>query len=203
MSTALIVVDVQNDFCPGGSLPVQEGDVVAGRITSWLGSARERYDLVVATMDWHPTPSDLPSFGHFSASPDFVATWPPHCVRGTAGADLHPNLVLPTEVVIVRKGQQSAAYSGFEGCDDEGRSLDQILRAAGIDSVDIVGLATDYCVRATALDAAQCGLSVRVLSWMTAGVEPGSTRRALDEMRAAGIELKARTTPDATRLRHG
>lgn len=203
MSTALIVVDVQNDFCPGGSLPVQEGNVVAARITSWLGSARERYDLVVATMDWHPTPSDLPSFGHFSASPDFVSTWPPHCVRGTVGADLHPNLVLPTDAVVVRKGQQSAAYSGFEGRDDEGRSLDQILRAAGIDTVDTVGLATDYCVRATALDAAQFGLSVRVLSWMTAGVEPGSTRRALDEMRDAGIELTARTTPDPTRLRHG
>ena len=203
MSTALIVVDVQNDFCPGGSLAVQHGDVVAARITSWLASAELRYDLVVATMDWHPTPSEVPSFGHFSSSPDYTATWPPHCVHGTIGAHLHPNLVLPADAIVVRKGQQSAAYSGFEGFDDEGRSLDQILRAAGIDAVDIVGLATDHCVRATALDAVQWGLSVRVLSSMIAGVESGSTKRALEEMRAAGIEVTARTTRGAARLRHG
>ncbi len=189
MKTALIVVDVQNDFCPGGSLAVQEGDVVAQRITTWLGSATDVYDLVVATMDWHPTPAELPSFAHFSASPDFDATWPPHCVRGTFGAELHPDLVLPGKTVVVHKGQQSAAYSGFEGSANDGRPLGEILRAAGIDAVDVVGLATDYCVKATALDAVQSGLSVRVLSSMIAGVAPESTTLALDEMRAAGIEV--------------
>jgi nicotinamidase/pyrazinamidase len=189
MSTALIVVDVQNDFCPGGSLAVQEGDAVASRITSWVASARRQYDLVVATMDWHPTPEDKPSFDHFSASPDFVATWPPHCVRDTVGAALHANLELPADAVVVRKGQDSAAYSGFEGSDDGGRTLGEVLRASAIDAVDVVGLATDYCVKATALDAAQCGLSVRVLSSMIAGVAPESTALALDEMRAAGIQV--------------
>ena len=154
-----------------------------------MATARQQYHLVVATVDWHPSSAELSSFDHFSASPDFVATWPPHCVRGTFGAELHANLVLPDEAVVVRKGQHSAAYSGFEGSDDDGRRLDEILRAAAIDSVDVVGLATDYCVKATALDAAHCGLSVRVLSSMTAGVAPASTTLALDEMRAAGIQV--------------
>jgi nicotinamidase/pyrazinamidase len=190
MGRALIVVDVQNDFCPGGSLAVNDGDAVAARITTWLASAEDNYDLIVATMDWHPTSSEEPSFEHFSATPDFVETWPPHCVQDTPGADLHPNLVLPANAVVVRKGQHSAAYSGFEGHDDEHRPLEAIVRAAGIDAVDVVGLATDYCVKATALDAVGCGLSVRVLTSMIAGVEPGSTRAALDDMRTAGIEVK-------------
>ena len=173
MRKALIVVDVQNDFCPGGSLAVQHGDVVAARITSWLSSAPERYDLVVVTKDWHPAPAELPLFEHFSATPDFVATWPAHCVHGTAGAELHPDLVLPADAVVVRKGQEGAAYSGFEGRDDADRSLDQILSRAEIDQIDVVGLATDYCVKATAIDAAQRGLSVRVLSWLTAASRPG------------------------------
>jgi nicotinamidase/pyrazinamidase len=189
MGRALIVVDVQNDFCPGGSLAVEGGDAVASRITRWLDSSRDSYDLVVATMDWHPAPTDAPSFGHFSANPDHVTTWPAHCVNGTVGAELHPNLVLPADAVLLCKGEHDAAYSGFEAHDDEGRSLADILRRDDVAAVDIVGLATDYCVRATALDAVQSGLSVRVLAWLTAGVARESTERALEEMRAAGIEV--------------
>ena len=193
MRRALIVVDVQNDFCPGGSLAVEDGDVVAARVTRWLESAGDDYELVVATMDWHPAPRKRSGFAHFSTTPDYVTSWPPHCVHGSVGAELHPNLVLPSDTVIVRKGQSDAAYSGFEGHDDTGTSLAEILRRQRIDAVDIVGLATDYCVRATALDAAQFGLSVRVLSTLTAGVQPGSTRDALDEMEAMGIEITSGT----------
>jgi nicotinamidase/pyrazinamidase len=189
MRRALVVVDVQNDFCPGGSLAVDGGDVVAARITKWLESAGDQYQLVVATMDWHPAPRQRPGFAHFSMTPDYVTSWPPHCVHGLPGAQLHPNLVLPSDIVIVRKGQCDAAYSGFEGHDDTGASLEEILRRQQIDAVDIVGLATDYCVKATALDAAQRGLSVRVLSTLTAGVEPGSTLDALDEMETMGIDV--------------
>jgi nicotinamidase/pyrazinamidase len=203
MSRALIVVDVQNDFCPGGSLAVEGGDVVASRITDWLQEARGGYELVVATMDWHPSVAEVPSFGHFSVTPDFASTWPAHCVRGTVGAELHPNLVLPAGAVVVRKGQRDAAYSGFEARDDAGRSLADILRRHDIAAVDIVGLATDYCVKATAVDAAQRGLSVRVLSWLTAGVAPGSTQRAVEELRSAGIEVAEGTARCANGQPHG
>ena len=189
MRKALIVVDVQNDFCPGGSLAVDDGDVVATRITQWLESGRERYLVVVATMDWHPAPGNIPAFGHFSDAPDYATTWPPHCVQGTAGAELHPNLVLPSGSVVVRKGQVAAAYSGFEGRDDTGSPLAEILRREGIDTVDVVGLATDYCVKATAMDAKALGLTVGVLTSMVAGVAPASARRALDEMQTVGIEV--------------
>lgn len=187
MRRALIVVDVQNDFCPGGSLAVEEGDTVASRISQWLVSGDEHYELVVATMDWHPPPGGPVPFDHFSDNPDYANTWPPHCVQGTAGAELHPNLSLPTNTVIVRKGQTEAAYSGFEGHDEHQRPLAELLRREGIDTVDVVGLATDYCVKASAMDAKTQGLSVRVLSRMIAGVAPDSAERALNEMRAAGI----------------
>ena len=189
MRRALIVVDVQNDFCPGGSLAVEGGDEVASRISRWIGSGQERYEQVVATMDWHPPPGGPEPFPHFSDDPDYVTTWPPHCVAGTAGADLHPNLWLPAGAVIVRKGQDRAAYSGFEGHDDQDRTLAEVLGLCRVDAVDIVGLATDYCVKATAMDAAANGLSVRVLSSMIAGVAADSTQRALDQMRAAGVSI--------------
>ncbi|MGD9702993.1 MAG: nicotinamidase [Acidimicrobiia bacterium] len=197
MHKALIVVDVQNDFCPGGSLAVADGDIVAERITRWLRAGRERYELVVATMDWHPAPGELPAFGHFSDDPDYETTWPPHCVRRTVGAELHPNLVLPRGSVVIRKGQDDAAYSGFEGRDDAGRTLAEILGRRAIDAVDVVGLATDYCVKATAMDAKALGLTVRVLSSMVAGVAPEATRRAVDEMQAAGIEVTEPSPSDA------
>jgi len=190
MRRALIVVDVQNDFCPGGSLAVENGDIVASRISQWLASGDEHYERVVATMDWHPPPGGPVPFAHFSDNPDYATTWPPHCIQGSAGADLHPNLSLPADAIIVRKGQAAAAYSGFEGHDEQDRSLAELLRSAGIDSVDVVGLATDYCVKATAMDAKANGLSVRVLSRLIAGVAPDSTERALDEMRAAGVTVR-------------
>ena len=189
MRRALIVVDVQNDFCPGGSLAVEDGDIVASRISQWLVSGDEHYDRVVATTDWHPPPGGPEPFDHFSDNPDYANTWPPHCVQGTAGAELHPNLSLPADTVIVRKGQTAAAYSGFEGHDEQQRPLAELLRREGIDTVDVVGLATDYCVKATAMDAKAKGLSVRVLSQLVAGVAPPSSERALDEMRAAGIAV--------------
>ena len=187
MGTGLIVVDVQNDFCPGGSLAVAEGDRVASGISRWLASGAVHYELVVATMDWHPQPGGPDPFDHFSPTPDFARTWPPHCVQGTAGAELHADLVLPEGSVVVRKGQQGAAYSGFEGHDEHHRPLAELLRAKGIDAVDVVGLATDYCVKATALDAKAQGLSVRVLSDLVAGVAADSSALALDELRGAGI----------------
>jgi nicotinamidase/pyrazinamidase len=190
MPRALIVVDVQNDFCPGGSLAVGEGDRVAADITQWLASGAERYDVVVASMDWHPPPGGPVPFDHFSDAPDYAATWPPHCVQGTVGAELHPNLSLPDDVVLVRKGQEGAAYSGFEGHDAAGSPLAEVLRNAQIDAVDVVGLATDYCVKATALDARSEGLPVRVLSGMVAGVAPDSTAQAVDELRAAGVHIE-------------
>jgi nicotinamidase/pyrazinamidase len=187
MARALIVVDVQNDFCPGGSLAVDGGDEVASRISTWIGSGSGDYDQVVATMDWHPAPD---GFDHFSDDPDFATTWPPHCVAGTRGAELHPDLHLPDDAIIVRKGQDSAAYSGFEGHDAAGRPLVEVLRDAGVEGVDVVGLATDHCVRATALDARREGLAVRVLPSMVAGVAPATSERAIEEMRAAGVTVE-------------
>lgn len=190
MRRALVVVDVQNDFCPGGSLAVTGGDDVAERVSQWIADpSAEHYELVVATTDWHPSPEDVPDFSHFSAQPDFVRTWPVHCVAGTHGAAFHPALTLPDTAVIVRKGQHAAAYSGFEGTDSEGTTLAGLLERASIDAVDVVGLATDYCVRATALDARRLGYAVRVLAPMVAGVAEATTATALDEMRAAGVEV--------------
>ena len=190
MGKALLVVDVQNDFCPGGSLAVAGGDRVASDITRWLASGDERYELVVATMDWHPQPGGAEPFDHFSPTPDYLRTWPPHCVQGTAGANLHHDLALPEGAVLVRKGQHGAAYSGFEGQDERQRPLVEVLRAKEIDDVDVVGLATDYCVRATALDAKAQDMSVRVLTGLVAGVAADSSSAALDELRAAGVRVE-------------
>ena len=189
MGRALIVVDVQNDFCPGGSLAVAGGDHVASDITEFLTSKRHDYELVIATQDWHPAASQLPGFSHFSDEPDYVETWPVHCVQSTAGAEFHPGLSLPKDTTVVRKGQTSAAYSGFEGRDEQGTALADLLEVRGIDTVDIVGLATDYCVKATALDAQRSGLSVRVLLPLVAGVSPTTTAEALDEMTGAGVTI--------------
>ena len=189
MRRALIVVDVQNDFCPGGALAVDGGDLVAARVSDWLSSRTDEYALVVATMDWHPGPESSIDFEHFSDEPDFVDTWPSHCVQATAGAALHPALSLPDGAVIVRKGQAAPGYSGFEGIDEDAHRLADVLRRAGIDQVDVVGLATDHCVKATALDAAELGYEVRVLTGLTAGVTPDTTRQAIQEMAEAGIRL--------------
>ncbi|MDP9239466.1 MAG: isochorismatase family protein [Actinomycetota bacterium] len=183
MTRALIIVDVQNDFCEGGSLAVAGGAGVAAAITELARTAG--YDHVVATRDHHVDPG-----AHFAAEPDFIDTWPVHCVVGTAGVDLHPNLDHGPIEGVFDKGEYAAAYSGFEGVAADGRSLAEWLRAAGVDQVDVVGIATDHCVRATALDAAAAGFVTTVLLDYTAGVAAASTGQALAEMQAAGVRLQ-------------
>lgn len=180
---ALIIVDVQNDFCEGGSLAVEGGAAVA-RATTELLCGAHGYDHVVATKDFHIDPGE-----HFSDHPDFVTSWPRHCVVGTDGAEFHPDLdVTPVEAVF-HKGRYSAAYSGFEGVDDDGTSLADWLRQRDVDTVDVVGIATDYCVKATAADAAAHGLATRVLLDLTAGVAPVTTQDAVSALRAAGVTV--------------
>ncbi|MET0789237.1 MAG: isochorismatase family protein [Cellulomonas sp.] len=197
MSTALIVVDVQNDFCEGGSLAVTGGARVAADISAYLAATADDYGLVVATRDWHAPLPDT-NDGHFAADgrPDYVRTWPVHCVAHTPGAEYHPDLHLPAEhLVEVVKGESRQDYSGFQGRilgpGPEARDLAQTLRSAGVDRVDVVGLATDYCVRATALDARDAGFGVRVLTGLVAGVAHDSSVAALDELAAAGIDVAA------------
>jgi nicotinamidase/pyrazinamidase len=186
---ALLVVDVQNDFCEGGSLAVAGGAEVAGRISEYvLGHAGE-YAAIAATADWHEDPG-----AHFAARPDFVDTWPPHCRIGTDGAHFYPAVEPALEHVeaIFRKGEHKAAYSGFEGFATEGDtriSLSQWLQERAIERVDIAGIATDHCVRATALDAADEGFETTVLLDLTAGVARRTIEAALAAMREAGIHL--------------
>ncbi len=195
MTRALVVVDVQNDFCEGGSLPVSGGARVASDIGALLhrwsqrgpeGSAYDApaYDVVVATKDHHVDPGT-----HWSREPDFVDSWPVHCQAGTDGEAFHPNLDPQPFDAIFRKGEHAAAYSGFEGATPEGESLADWLRARDVDQVDVCGIATDHCVRATALDAARHGFSTRVLTALCAGVAPETTETALSEMASAGVEI--------------
>jgi nicotinamidase/pyrazinamidase len=180
---ALIIVDVQNDFCAGGSLAVTGGAAVVPAINDYL--AREPgYQHVVATKDFHIDPGD-----HFSDHPDYASSWPPHCIAGSPGADFHPDLDTSPIEAVFRKGAYAAAYSGFEGVDENGTPLLEWLRQRGVDGVDIVGIATDHCVRRTAEDAARAGLTTRVLVDLTAAVAADSAAKALAEMRTAGIEL--------------
>jgi len=181
MGKAVIVVDVQNDFCEGGSLAVNGGAEVAHAITARL--AEGGYDHVVATRDHHIEPG-----AHFSQHPDFVASWPPHCRVGTPGVELHPALDRTRLEAIFDKGEYRAAYSGFEGVNG-GVPLADWLRAHDVDAVEIIGIATDHCVRATALDAVREGFDTRVLLGLTAGVARGTIDAALDELRAAGAHL--------------
>jgi nicotinamidase/pyrazinamidase len=177
---ALIIVDVQLDFCEGGSLAVVGGASVAARINAVTSS----YDHVVATRDYHVDPGD-----HFSERPDYAHSWPVHCVAGTAGAAFHPALDVAPIGAVFAKGEYAAAYSGFEGAEPGGAGLADWLRAREVTEVDVVGIATDYCVRATALDAARAGFTTTVLTDLTAGVAPESTAATLDELRAAGITV--------------
>jgi nicotinamidase/pyrazinamidase len=181
---ALIIVDVQNDFCEGGSLAVAGGTAVARAISERLAGGGHEYGHVVATKDYHIDPGS-----HFSDHPDYVASWPPHCVAGTPGADFHPDLNTSAVEAVFLKGAHAAAYSGFEGADDAGTPLADWLRSHDIDEVDVVGLATDYCVQATAADAARAGFGTRVLLDLTAGVAPESTAKAVEDLRAADVAL--------------
>ncbi|MFJ8074687.1 isochorismatase family protein [Streptomyces sp. NPDC096176] len=188
MHRALIVVDVQNDFCEGGSLAVAGGADVAAAITDLIGQAQPGYRYVVASRDHHIEPGD-----HFSDHPDFVDSWPRHCVAGTEGVGFHPNFAPAVTsgaiAAVFDKGAYAAAYSGFEGTDENGSTLAEWLHAREVTEVDVVGIATDHCVRATALDAAREGFTTKVLLDLTAGVSEATTSRALEQMRAAGVEL--------------
>jgi nicotinamidase/pyrazinamidase len=180
---ALIIVDVQNDFSEGGSLAVVGAAAVARGISEFL-AGKPDYAHVVATKDFHIDPGE-----HFSPNPDYANTWPRHCVVGTSGADFHPDLDTDAIDAVFTKGNYEAAYSGFEGTDDAGTALAAWLRERGVKEVDIAGVATDYCVRATAVDAAEAGFTTRVLLDLTAGVAPDSTAKALEDLRAVGVEV--------------
>ncbi|MFD8232784.1 nicotinamidase [Streptomyces sp. NPDC059696] len=192
MRRALIVVDVQNDFCEGGSLAVSGGADVAAAVTELIGQAAgSGYQHVVATRDHHIAPG-----GHFSTNPDYARSWPAHCVAGTEGVGFHPNFAPAVASgsidAVFDKGAYSAAYSGFEGTDENGTPLADWLRSRDVTEVDVVGIATDHCVRATALDAAREGFRTHVLLDLTAGVAQESTERALEELRGAGVELSGK-----------
>jgi nicotinamidase/pyrazinamidase len=187
---ALLVVDVQNDFCEGGSLAVEGGRAVATRITDLLAAYAHSYDFVIASRDWHEP--DSTNGGHFAEHPhelDFAVRWPEHCVIGTHGAEYAPELVLPQETIHMTKGTGEPAYSLFEGFDAEGRPAGDLLKGLRVSDVDVVGIATDHCVRATSLDARAHDLRVRVLDDLAVGVAPETTAQARDAMRAAGVEL--------------
>ena len=185
MSKGLIVVDVQNDFCEGGSLAVPGGAEVARRISDHIDAHGGDYSCVVATADWHHDPG-----AHFSETPDFVDSWPPHCRADTPGAEHHPGLRTENIRAWFRKGQWSAAYSGFEGVSDDDSSLVRYLRGAGIDSVDVVGIATDHCVRATAADAVRLGFETTVLLELTAAVADETAATAVAGLQAMGVDVR-------------
>jgi nicotinamidase/pyrazinamidase len=182
---ALLIVDVQNDFCEGGSLAVPGGAAVVRAISAYLaGPDTGRYDHIVASQDFHIEPGD-----HFSAQPDYYRSWPQHCVAGTSGAHFHPALDTSRIEEIFRKGQYAAAYSAFEGTNTAGDTLRAWLTSRGVTDIDVVGIATDYCVAATAADAASAGFSTTVLLDLTAGVDPHTTADAIEKLRAAGATL--------------
>jgi nicotinamidase/pyrazinamidase len=189
MSRALVIVDVQNDFCEGGSLAVSGGAEAARRISAYVAAHGEEYAAIVATADWHEDPGN-----HFSDQPDFVDSWPAHCRAGSDGALFHPAAEPAFERVqaIFRKGHHSAAYSGFKGFTVEADRrvlLADWLRDRAIEEVDVVGIATDHCVKATALDGAKAGFAVQVLLDYTAGVARDTTDSAIDELRQVGVAL--------------
>jgi nicotinamidase/pyrazinamidase len=188
VTKALIIVDVQNDFCEGGTLPVSGGGDVAGAIAAHVADHGGDYAHVVATRDFHIDPG-----AHFSDQPNYIDSWPPHCLAGTPGAEFHPAFdPARAAAVVFTKGERTAAYSGFEGVADEGTPLASWLRERNVDEVDVVGIATDHCVRATALDAARHGFRTRVLLPLTAGVARATTDAALAELAKAGVQLEGK-----------
>lgn len=182
---ALIVVDVQKDFCPGGALPAPGGDDIIPALNRHVADARTRDIAVYASRDWHPAKTS-----HFKA---YGGEWPPHCVQGSAGAQFHPDLKLPPDTIVISKGDdpQRPGYSAFDGHTAEGSTLLHDLRERHITRVYVAGIATDYCVKATALDALRAGLEVRVLPDAITGIDvrPGDAQRALDEMSSAGAHI--------------
>lgn len=205
MTRALIIVDVQNDFCEGGSLAVDGGAAVALALGDFIDTRAGHYDHIVATQDWHIDPGS-----HFSETPDFIDSWPVHCVADTSGSQFHPDLDTENIDAVFRKGQFEAAYSGFEGLlapedhvptgerrleaavpviADYAVALDDWLREHDVDEVEIAGLATDYCVRATALDAVGAGYTTKVLLDLTRSVHPERRAEVLEELEDAGVEI--------------
>jgi nicotinamidase/pyrazinamidase len=182
-------VDVQNDFAEGGALGVTGGTAVAAGVTALLARHPDAYQLVIASRDWHNPDED--NGGHFAtdAEPDFRTTWPRHCVAGTPGADYHPDLDIEHVDVHVRKGQGVPAYSVYEGTTDDGESVHALLERQAITDLDIVGLATDHCVRASAIDAVEHGRRVRVLTDLVAGVAAETSEAALAELAHLGVVL--------------
>ncbi|HEY8590627.1 MAG TPA: isochorismatase family protein [Naasia sp.] len=191
MTSALFIIDVQNDFTEGGALGVDGGTAVARGISRYLADNPGRYEVVVASRDWHDGTGD--NGGHFAvdADPDYTATWPVHCVGGTTGADYHPDLATDAIDVHVKKGQGEPAYSIYDGTTEDGRGVSELLDERGVTDVDVVGIATDYCVRASALDAARDGRRVRVLTDLVAGVAVESSERTLRELAGEGVRLTA------------
>lgn len=191
-SRALLVVDVQPTFCEGGELAVAGGDRVAERIAAYLRAHRDSYRLTITSQDWHSDPG-----AHFSDRPDFVDSWPPHGLAGTPNAELHPAVAAALGPdgadVTIRKGLHEAAYSAFDGTASDGRRLAEVLRAAGIDELDVCGIAESHCVRASALDALAAGLAVRLLTDLTVPVSPESGAVARAEISAAGGVLTSST----------
>jgi len=189
VSRALLIIDVQNDFTEGGALGVDGGSAVAAGVSALLAQHPLAYDYVFASRDWHDIGND--NGGHFARDtvPDYVTTWPVHCVAGTKGAEYHRALVTDAVTTHIRKGQGKPAYSIFEGTTEAGRTMGELLTEHGVTDVDIVGLATDYCVRASTLDALEHGQHVRVLTDLVAGVAAESTATALAEMAHAGAVL--------------
>ena len=193
MSSALFIIDVQNDFTEGGALGVTGGGAVAAGITRLLAAHPESYGHVFASRDWHDGDND--NGGHFSESPDFVDSWPVHCVAGSTGAGYHSALDLGPSVIHVRKGQGIASYSIFEGTTDSGEMVQHALSRLGVTTIDVVGIATDHCVLASALDALGAGFTVRVLTDLVAGVAPESSAAALERLASAGATVISSTTP--------
>lgn len=189
MARALFVIDVQNDFTEGGALGVTGGGSTARGITEYLRAHPGRYDEVVASRDWHDADND--NGGHFATTqaPDFISTWPLHCVAGTVGADYHFALDTAHITLHIRKGQGVPAYSIFEGFTPEGVAFREAIDERDVQDVDVVGIATDYCVRASALDAIAAGYRVRVLTDLVAGVSEDSSAAALSELADAGAHV--------------
>lgn len=194
MTRALFIIDVQNDFTEGGALGVEGGAAVAAGVTRLLAEHAGDYECIIASRDWHEADND--NGGHFAgdADPDFATTWPVHCVRGTVGAEYHPAFATDAVTAQLFKGQGAPAYSLFDGVTDSGASVGDVLVEHGVTDADVAGIATDYCVRASALDAVGHGLHVRILTDLIAGVAPASTEAALAELAHAGVLL---TTSDA------
>lgn len=190
MTKALLIIDVQNDFCEGGSLAVQGGSAVAAGISKHLSDNPDEFDYVIASRDWHDAGND--NGGHFAQigeNPDFVNTWPMHCVSGTEGAEYHPNLDRSAIDFHIIKGMGKPSYSIFEGQTQDGKPLSELLKDLSVNQVTVVGLATDYCVLASSLDAKAAGYEVKVLSNLIAGVAEESSQAALKQLSNAGCKV--------------